>query len=92
MYKIYSLFTYDCTPVHGSNTIVKFADDTTVIGLISDNDESAYREEVQHLAVWCADNNLLFLQAIHQLLSDCEAYSMNEFMNAVRTVHEKHTY
>ena len=55
---LYSLFTYDCTPVHGSNTIVKFADDTTVIGLISDNDESAYREEVQHLAVWCADNNL----------------------------------
>ena len=55
---IYSLFTYDCTPVHGSNTIVKFADDTTVIGLISDNDEAAYREEVQHLAEWCADNNL----------------------------------
>ena len=27
---LYSLFTYDCTPVHGSNTIVKFADDTTV--------------------------------------------------------------
>ena len=54
----YSLFTYDCTPIHGSNTIVKFADDTTVIGLIRDNDESAYREEVQHLAEWCTDNNL----------------------------------
>ena len=55
---LYSLFTFDCTPVHGSNAIVKFADDTTGIGLIRDNDESAYREEVQHLAVWYADNNL----------------------------------
>ncbi|PWA21791.1 hypothetical protein CCH79_00018882, partial [Gambusia affinis] len=42
---LYSLFTYDCRPVHGSNDIIKFADDTTVIGLIRD-DEAAYREEV----------------------------------------------
>ncbi|KAM7003411.1 uncharacterized protein LKV04_004454 [Tautogolabrus adspersus] len=56
---LYSLFTHDCRPVHESNTIIKFADDTTVIGLISNNDETAYREEVQHLAAWCADNNLL---------------------------------
>jgi hypothetical protein len=56
---LYSLFTYDCVPVHGSNTIIKFADDTTVVGLITDNDESAYREEVKHLAAWCADNNLV---------------------------------
>ena len=55
---LYSLFTHDCTAVHGSNTIVKFADDTTVIGLVSNNDESFYREEVQHLAEWCANNNL----------------------------------
>ncbi|KAM3870092.1 uncharacterized protein ACN63O_005204 [Diretmus argenteus] len=54
---LYSLFTYD-TPVRGSNTIIKFADNTTVIGLISNNDESAYREEVQHLSVQCTDNNL----------------------------------
>ena len=51
-----SLFTNDCRSADGSNTIVKFADDTTVIGLISDNDESVYREEVQHLTAWCADN------------------------------------
>ena len=50
---LYSLFTHD------SNTI-KFADDTTVVGLISDSDETAYREEVRDLAVWCQDNNLSF--------------------------------
>uniref|UniRef100_A0A8C1PS38 Reverse transcriptase domain-containing protein n=1 Tax=Cyprinus carpio TaxID=7962 RepID=A0A8C1PS38_CYPCA len=53
------LYIYNCKPVHCSNSIIKFADDTTVIGLIRDNDETAYREEVQHLATWCADNNLL---------------------------------
>ncbi|KAL0195028.1 hypothetical protein M9458_008600 [Cirrhinus mrigala] len=56
---LYSLFTHDCRPMHGSNTIIKFADDTTVIGLISNNDETAYREEIKHLATWCTDNNLL---------------------------------
>ena len=56
---LYSLFTHDCRPADGSNTIIKFADDTTVIGLISDNDETAYREEVDRLAEWCDTNNLL---------------------------------
>ncbi|TWW61216.1 uncharacterized protein LOC130525978 [Takifugu flavidus] len=46
-------------PVHGSNSIIKFADDTTVIGLISNNDETAYREEVERLTTWCANNNLV---------------------------------
>ena len=32
-------------------------DNTTVVGLITDNDETAYREEVRELAVWCQDNN-----------------------------------
>ncbi len=36
----------------------KFADDTTVIGLIKDGDESAYRQEVEQLDVWCSLNNL----------------------------------
>jgi len=38
---LYSLYTHDCTATHSSNVIVKFADDTTVIGLITDNDETA---------------------------------------------------
>ncbi|KAL3042228.1 hypothetical protein OYC64_020217 [Pagothenia borchgrevinki] len=34
------------------------ADDTTVIGQITDGDETAYREEVENLTSWCQDNNL----------------------------------
>ncbi len=33
-------------------------DDTTLIGLIQNGDESAYRREVKELAVWCSLNNL----------------------------------
>ncbi len=36
--------------------LLKFADDTTLIGLIQDGDESAYRQEVMELAVWCSLN------------------------------------
>jgi hypothetical protein len=32
---LYTLFTHDCTARHDSNTIIKFADDTTVVGLIT---------------------------------------------------------
>ena len=41
---------------HDPNTIIKFADDTTVVGLI--DNETAYREEVRDLAGWCQNNNL----------------------------------
>ncbi|KAI4900937.1 hypothetical protein NFI96_015563, partial [Prochilodus magdalenae] len=41
-----------------SNTITKFADDTTIIGNITNDDEGPYREEVKLLTEWCAANNL----------------------------------
>ncbi|KAI4876770.1 hypothetical protein NFI96_001756 [Prochilodus magdalenae] len=44
---LYSLFTHDCVPIYGSNTIIKYSDDTMVIGLIRDNDETAYRDECE---------------------------------------------
>ena len=55
---LYSLFTHDCMARHDSNTIIKFADDTTVVGLITNIDEIAYREEVRDLAWWSQNNNL----------------------------------
>ncbi len=46
---LYSLYPHDCTATHSSNIIVKFSDDTTVIGLITNNDETAYRKEASTL-------------------------------------------
>ena len=62
---LYTLFTQNCSATHTTNMVVKFADDTTVVGLIShiiqqgNNDETYYREEIQHLTGWCSENNLL---------------------------------
>ena len=52
---LYSLFTHDCVATHSSNLIIKFADDTTVVGLITNNDEAASLEEV---GMWCRENSL----------------------------------
>ncbi|KAK3542978.1 hypothetical protein QTP70_008516 [Hemibagrus guttatus] len=55
---LFTLLTHECAAIHSSNHIIKFADDMTVVGLISKNDESANRQEVQQLTAWCKDNNL----------------------------------
>ncbi len=52
---LYSLYTHDCVSSHSSTSIVKFADDTVVLGLISNNDEAAYLDEVERLTSWCQD-------------------------------------
>ncbi|KAI3363758.1 hypothetical protein L3Q82_001370 [Scortum barcoo] len=46
-----------CTPHHR----VKFADDTTILDLILDNDETHYREEIQHLTQWRTEHAPLLI-------------------------------
>ncbi len=55
---LYSLYTHDCVSSHSSTSIIKFADDTLVMGLINNNDEAAYLDEVERLTSWCQDNCL----------------------------------
>ncbi len=55
---LYSLYTHDCVSSHSSTSIIKFADDTVVLGLINNNDEAAYLDEVERLTSWCQDNCL----------------------------------
>ncbi len=55
---LFSLYTNGCAFKDPSVKLLKFADDTTLIGIIQDGDESAYRQEVKELAVWCSLNNL----------------------------------
>ncbi|KAI5092960.1 gastrula zinc finger protein XlCGF28.1-like, partial [Silurus meridionalis] len=46
--------------LHNSNIFIKYACNMTppVTGQISNNEESAYREETRSLTAWCASNNL----------------------------------
>ena len=56
---LFTLLTHDCTTTYSTNHIVKSADDTTLVGLITKGDESHYRNEVNLLTTWCRNNNLL---------------------------------
>lgn len=48
----------DGTSTYSTNQIIKFAEDTTVMGLMQNNDASAHRDKVQTLTVLCIANNL----------------------------------
>ena len=61
---LYSMFTHDCVAMHASNSIIKFAEDT-VVGFITNSDETAYREEVRALGV-CYQGNASHLASTKQ--------------------------
>lgn len=49
------LYSHSCVPcslTHKANIIFKFAEDTIILGLLTDGDERAYRDE------WCNSSNL----------------------------------
>ena len=38
--------------------IIKYADDTVVIGVISNNNEGEYKSTIDYVSHWCSDNFL----------------------------------
>ena len=55
---LFSLYMSDCHSSNESCSIVKFADDTVLNGLISDDDSSKYVEELNKSATYCKTNFL----------------------------------
>ena len=53
---LFSLCTSDCRSSNESCSIVKFADDTVLIGLISDDDSSMYVDEINKFATYYETN------------------------------------
>jgi hypothetical protein len=50
-----------------------------VVGLITDDDETVYREEVRDLAVWCQDHNLSFnVSKTKELIMDYRKWRAEE--------------
>lgn len=72
---LYCLYTHDCRPAYKNNLIIKFADDTTVVGLILKGDETAYKK-VLKLAAWCSENNMaLDTKKTKEIIIDFRKYS-----------------
>ncbi|XP_043927759.1 NADPH oxidase 4 [Protopterus annectens] len=55
---IFTSLTHDRYAKQKSNHIIKFADDSAVVGLITKEDERVNKENVAPLISWCQGNNL----------------------------------
>ena len=56
---LFSVYTSDCVINAPSCPLVRYADDTSLSGLISNNDESSYRSAITSFVNWCDQNYLL---------------------------------
>jgi len=54
---LFTTYTNDCVSQHPDCSLVKFADDSSLVALLQDSD-NIYHEEVEKLTDWCADNSL----------------------------------
>ena len=74
---LYSLYTHDCVALFGSNRVIKIADDTTVIGLVTNDDETAYRSKVENLEKGSQKDNLaLSGDKTKELIIDCRSHEL----------------
>ena len=55
---LYCHFSYDCVYCQESTQTVKFADGTTLIGIITNFDEFDYRDQVKKRISWWNENNM----------------------------------
>lgn len=55
---LYSIYIYNRIFTHPSNSIIKIADDTTMVRQVTNGNKPAYRDEVYKLVIWCTENNL----------------------------------
>ncbi|XP_070193950.1 uncharacterized protein [Littorina saxatilis] len=53
---IFTLYTNDCRATNGK--LSKFADDSALVGLIQNDDDTVYKQEVDKLVEWCDQNSL----------------------------------
>ena len=54
---LFTIYTSDCRSQNENCTIYKYADDTAIVGLCINNDDS-YRKETESFTNWCVDNFL----------------------------------
>ena len=51
-----SVYTADCRSSHTDSVLVKYADDTALTALITDDDDTYYRQEIDRFVQWCGRN------------------------------------
>ena len=57
---LFALYTADCRSTDKSCPLVKFVDDTEVVGKISNDEDALYHKQIEYFVNWC-DKNYLYL-------------------------------
>ena len=69
---MFSLYIADCRGQHENTPILKFADDTGLTGLITNDDVSHYRQQIRSFVDWCDEKYLqLNVGKTKETLIDC---------------------
>ena len=55
---LFVMYTNELTATHSSNILLKFADDTAIVGRIAGDDASEYHDDIGKTIRWCQDNQL----------------------------------
>ena len=55
---LFILDTNDCRAEGENVSILKYADDTVIVGLMNNDDETNYRTNIRHFTAWCDKNYL----------------------------------
>lgn len=55
---LFTLYTSDCLSINADCKMLKYADDTVIIGKIKSNNENLYRDQVKSFVNWCDENYL----------------------------------
>ena len=56
---LYIIYTNDCIATQENCSIIKYADDTAILGLLTDaTSEACYIQQVEDFCNWCSDNHL----------------------------------
>lgn len=70
--KLFTLYTSYGVSTRDNTVIVKYADDTTILGLIKGGDESGYRVLVNDILVYGEENDLILnVDKTKELIMDC---------------------
>ena len=55
---LFTIYTNDCQINNIGVKLIKFADDSLLLGLISDNEEEYYKDAINGFVKWCEDHHL----------------------------------
>ena len=86
---LFTLYTSSCVSSHDNVKILKYADDTCILGLIDNGIETNFRNDVDKFSSWCSSNFLqLNVSKTKEIVFDFRKSAQNLPVNEVKINNE----